>query len=168
MDVLELDIVILPILSCWWWLRPLEILPWRPVVQWLLQMVVVQYLVVRGDLLASLGWPLGAVMAQACHAATAAIHNHYSDEVTQAYLADLDNMHKVVLEAKGEAELRALASKLEEGGVQHKLWIEQPEDVPTCLATKPCTKEQVQKYFKKFKLYKGPALVIDKKSEDVK
>jgi len=47
------------------------------VVQWLLQMVVVQYLVVRGDLLASLGWPLGAVMAQACHAATAAIHNHY-------------------------------------------------------------------------------------------
>ena len=27
-DVLELDIVILPILSCWWWLRPLEILPW--------------------------------------------------------------------------------------------------------------------------------------------
>ena len=68
----------------------------------------------------------------------------------------------MVLEAKGEAELRALASKLEEGGVQvpqthlpqngtfseplhqHKLWIEQPEDVPTCLATKPCTKEQVR------------------------
>ena len=48
-----------------------------PLEQWLLQMAVVQYLVVRGDLLAALGWPLGAVMAQACHAATAAIHNHY-------------------------------------------------------------------------------------------
>ena len=95
-------------------------------------MVVVQYVVVRGDLLARQGWPLGALLAQACHAATAAIHLHYrqqmlsalsppisyissiclpllplfdadvaahSDEVTQQYLADLDNMHKVTGQA---------------------------------------------------------------------
>jgi hypothetical protein len=40
-------------------------------------MVLVQYVVVRGDLLAKQAWPLGAVLAQACHAATAAIHLFY-------------------------------------------------------------------------------------------
>ena len=35
--------------------------------------VIVQYIVVRRDL----NWPLGALMAQACHASTAATHLHY-------------------------------------------------------------------------------------------
>lgn len=76
---------------------------------------------------------------------------------------------------------------------QHKLWMEQPEDIPTCLAVKPYNKEvdnditqatvcgfsfrffpqlffslilqEVQKYFKKLKLYKGPALVQEKPAE---
>jgi len=38
---------------------------------------IVQYILVRGDLLLKEGWPVGAVMAQACHAATAAIHLYY-------------------------------------------------------------------------------------------
>ena len=38
---------------------------------------IVQYILVRGDLLLTEGWPLGAVIAQACHAATAAIHLFY-------------------------------------------------------------------------------------------
>lgn len=59
---------------------------------------IVQYVVLRGDLAKTLGWPLGAVVAQGCHACTAAIHLFYNDADTQAYLADLDNMHKVVLE----------------------------------------------------------------------
>ena len=46
-----------------------------------LQMVLVQYVVVRGDLLARQGWPLGAVLAQACHAATAAIHLYYRQQI---------------------------------------------------------------------------------------
>ena len=58
---------------------------------------LVQYVVVRSDLVHALGWPLGAVITQACHAATAAIHMNYVDADTQEYLADLDNMHKVVL-----------------------------------------------------------------------
>ena len=37
-------------------------------------MTIVQYILVRGDLLLREGWPVGAVLAQACHAATAAIH----------------------------------------------------------------------------------------------
>ena len=34
-------------------------------------MTLVQYVVVRGDLAQALKWPLGAVVAQACHACTA-------------------------------------------------------------------------------------------------
>lgn len=59
---------------------------------------IVQYVVVRGDLSKTMKWPLGAVITQACHACTAVTHLFYNDAHTQAYLADLDNMHKVVLE----------------------------------------------------------------------
>lgn len=69
---------------------------------------IVQYVVVRGDLIKAMGWPLGAVVAQACHACTAAIHLSYNDTHTQAYLADLDNMHKVVLEVSMIRKLRGL------------------------------------------------------------
>ena len=121
---------------------------------------IVQYVVVRGDLLAKLKWPIGAVLAQACHASSAAIHLFYNDEATQLYLKDLDNMHKVVLEAPDETALRSLSDKLKEANIDHKLWIEKPEDYATCLAAKPYQKEVVQKYFKKFKLYKGPELKL--------
>lgn len=59
---------------------------------------IVQYVVLRGDLLKSMQWPVGAVIAQACHACTAVTHLFYNDPHTQAYLADLNCMHKVVLE----------------------------------------------------------------------
>lgn len=115
---------------------------------------IVQYVVVRSDLIKELKWPVGAVIAQACHAVTAVTHLFYEDEHTQEYLKDLENMHKVVLEASDESSLVSLKEKLESGGVKHKLWIEQPENIPTCLVAKPYPKEQVQKYFKKFKLFK--------------
>lgn len=57
-----------------------------------------QYVLVRGDLTRTLKWPSGAVMAQACHACVAVVHTYYSDPDMQAYLKDLGNMHKVVLE----------------------------------------------------------------------
>ncbi|CAG9772481.1 unnamed protein product [Ceutorhynchus assimilis] len=115
---------------------------------------IVQYVVVRGDLLKELKWPVGAVLAQACHAVTAVTHLFYEDEQTKLYLQDLDNMHKVVLEAPDEQSIVNLRNKLEENSVKHKMWIEQPENIPTCLAVKPYPKEEVQKYFKKFKLFK--------------
>ena len=59
---------------------------------------LVQYVVVRGDLLRLLSWPIGAVVAQACHASTAALWMHRDDSNTLQYTSDLDNMHKVVLE----------------------------------------------------------------------
>lgn len=61
---------------------------------------IVQYVVVRRDLIDNLGWPTGALIAQACHACTAAIHLFYSEQSTKIYLSDLDSMHKIVLQVK--------------------------------------------------------------------
>lgn len=59
---------------------------------------IVQYIIVRGDLLKTLNWPIGAVIAQCCHAATAINYLNEEDETTKLYFSDLDRMHKVVLE----------------------------------------------------------------------
>ena len=59
---------------------------------------------------------------------------------------------QVVLEIKGREQLEKLASTLEEENVLHKLWLEQPENFPTCLATKPYPKGDIGHYFKKLKL----------------
>lgn len=56
---------------------------------------LVQYVAVRGDLVKE--WPLGAIVAQACHASTAVMHMFRDDSYTVEYLSDLDRMHKVVL-----------------------------------------------------------------------
>ena len=113
---------------------------------------ILQYVVVRSDL----GWPLGALIAQACHASSAAIAValRKEDEATKTYVDNLDSMHKVVLEAKDEASLKKLEEALKGNSIEHKLWTEQPENIYTCLATKPYAKEDIQKYFKKFKLLK--------------
>jgi peptidyl-tRNA hydrolase len=60
--------------------------------------VLVQYVIVRGDLMSSLKWPMGAVIAQACHAVSAVNKMFWDDVETQEYLSDIDRMHKVVLE----------------------------------------------------------------------
>lgn len=59
---------------------------------------IVQYVAIRRDLLSVHQWPLGAVIAQACHASTAALHLYRDDPLSQEYLSDLDSMHKVVVE----------------------------------------------------------------------
>ncbi|XP_005103317.1 putative peptidyl-tRNA hydrolase PTRHD1 [Aplysia californica] len=115
---------------------------------------IVQYVVIRSDLVSKLKWPTGALIAQACHACTAVTHLYYKDEATQEYLADLDRMHKIILEAKDEESLSKLAETLTTENISHKLWVEQPENFPTCLAVKPYRKEEVQKFFKPFKLFK--------------
>ncbi|CAB4059991.1 unnamed protein product [Lepeophtheirus salmonis] len=62
--------------------------------------LLVQYIIIREDLVRSLAWPLGAVIAQGCHACVAVIHEFYHDEDTVKYLRDIDNMRKVVLKTK--------------------------------------------------------------------
>jgi len=126
--------------------------------------VLLQYVVLRRDLWDVKGddgsatpWPLGAVVAQGCHASTAALWLSKDDEETIAYCGEdnLDHMHKAVLEVKSETQLRNLSEKLGQSGVKHKLWIEQPEDVATCLATAPLPKSKVYPLLKKFQLCKA-------------
>jgi hypothetical protein len=87
----------------------------------------------------------------------AAVWEHRDHTDTVAYCAPdaIDQMHKVVLEVKGETQLLNLAAKLADAGVDHKLWMEQPENFPTCLATRPYRKDEVAQWFKKCNLAKG-------------
>ena len=112
---------------------------------------MVQYIVVRSDLIKTLSWPVGALIAQACHASIAVIHEFYDHEDTKSYLRELDTMHKVVLEVKDKDELCKLKDKLDAGSIDHKVWIEQPENFPTCLAARPYPKNEVQSFFKGLK-----------------
>ncbi|XP_053695680.1 putative peptidyl-tRNA hydrolase PTRHD1 [Sabethes cyaneus] len=111
---------------------------------------IAQYVIVNGEI--GRTWPKGAVIAQCCHAVSAVAHTYASDPDTVEYFKDIDNMHKVVLEAPDAEKLLGLAEVLKQNDIAHKLWIEQPENIPTCIALKPYRKEVVQKYVKKFKL----------------
>lgn len=59
------------------------------------------------------------------------------------------------VQVPNEEALKKLSETLNENAVSHKLWIEQPENYATCLAVKPFPKEEIQTYFKKFKLMKS-------------
>lgn len=54
-----------------------------------------QYVVIRKDLVDSLKWPLGSVLAQACHAAVAAVWLHKDHPHTLLYCGNLDSMTTV-------------------------------------------------------------------------
>ncbi|KAJ2706881.1 peptidyl-tRNA hydrolase domain-containing protein 1 [Coemansia sp. IMI 203386] len=95
------------------------------------------FIVMRKDLQKVLNWPLGSIVAQGCHATTAVIWKHRDDERVKSYTADLESMHKVTLETKNEASLLKMADNLKEKNIPYHLWIEQPENIPTCLATVP-------------------------------
>lgn len=115
---------------------------------------IFQYVVLRRDLQEKVGWPLGSLVAQGCHASVAAIAQHLDDADVRAYIAAdaLAGMHKAVLEVKGEAQLLNLAQKLTDAGVAHVLWVEQPEAIPTALASKPARKSLLAPHFKKCQL----------------
>lgn len=135
---------------------------------------VVQYVVVRGDLVREPhSWPTGSVVAQAVHASLAAVWAFKDNETTRQYCdqqggvackgasqskdGDSDaggQMHTVVLEAKNETAVSSLAENLDEAGIDFALWTEQPENFVTALATRPYRRSDVQQYFKKFRLFK--------------
>lgn len=103
---------------------------------------LVQYVVVRRDLSTGLNWPLGAVIAQACHAAVCALGLAMKNcpDDAQRYLAEGSAMRTVVLQVSSEEELLKLRDKLTQRQISHELWQEEPEKVPTALASVPITK----------------------------
>lgn len=62
-------------------------------------MTLIQYVVVRADLMKVLKWNIGAVITQACHAVAVINENTKLDENTKLYLSpeNIDKMHKCVL-----------------------------------------------------------------------
>lgn len=102
----------------------------------------------------SLNPPDALLQQLACMPSRLQLGTSYCGATAALMTAPMLNL-QVVLEVKGETQLRNLAAKLREGGVAHKLWIEQPEDFATCLATHPAAKSTVAAHFKKLKLCKG-------------
>ncbi|KIP11335.1 hypothetical protein PHLGIDRAFT_18056 [Phlebiopsis gigantea 11061_1 CR5-6] len=96
-------------------------------------------IVVRRDLLEAEGWGVGPLMAQVAHATAAVLHETKDAADTLAYMDDLKNMRKAVLQTTDEKSLRRLSELLlgASPSVPHHMWIEQPEDVPTCIALAP-------------------------------
>ena len=107
--------------------------------------ILIQHIVLRKDLAAVLGWPLGSVIAQACHASVAALAQHSTEKVVATYLEDVESMRKVVVEINDETALLKLSDKLNEAKIKHTLWREQPENIITCLATIPTDKTKIHK-----------------------
>ncbi|KNE57835.1 hypothetical protein AMAG_04680 [Allomyces macrogynus ATCC 38327] len=112
------------------------------------------FIVVRRDLIKTLNWPIGSVIAQGCHAVSASLWKHRDHAATQEYMSDMAHMHKVVYEIKNESQLVALANRLTEQQIDHALWREQPEDILTSLATRPYRKSEVGDAFKKCGLFR--------------
>lgn len=109
---------------------------------------IVQYILLRGDL----KWSTGSLIAQACHASTAVIVENLSKDVVKSYVEDINDMRKVVLSCPDEATLNRVSSELVSNGIPHKLWIEKPEGIPTCIATMPHYRSELRLFFKDFKL----------------
>lgn len=70
-------------------------------------MTLIQYIIVRGDLLKTLKWPLGAVITQCCHAVAAINELTHDDELTKRYLCEenLDRMHKCTLSVSASLKI---------------------------------------------------------------
>ncbi|KAI0628967.1 peptidyl-tRNA hydrolase II [Trametes polyzona] len=103
----------------------------------------IMQIVVRRDLLEAEGWGVGPLMAQVAHATSAVLHETRDLPETKAYLDDLKNMRKVVLQTADQTSIERLASLLSasDPSIPHHLWVEQPENVPTCLALAPNRRE---------------------------
>ncbi|KAL1927472.1 hypothetical protein VTP01DRAFT_3709 [Rhizomucor pusillus] len=110
------------------------------------------FVVIRKDLTKTLKWNTGSVIAQACHASTAVLHATQDTANTKEYLEDVHNMHKVILETKNAESLEKLVEALQAHDVPLFKWVEQPENIPTSVATAPLRgrSPEVKDIFKKY------------------
>ena len=112
---------------------------------------LVQYLLVRSDL-DKQRYGRGALVAQGAHASVAALHESRDEPATQAYLADLGAMHKIVLAAPSAEAIEGVAAALRSASLGARVWVEQPEMVVTALATAPARRSVLAAFFQGLKL----------------
>lgn len=117
---------------------------------------LVMYVVMRSDLIKSHRWNVGGLISNGSHACLAVIMSNLADADVQRYTAPdaADQMHKVVLAAKDQRELEDTAELLHKQGMVHKLWVEQPEMLKSCLAVKPYPRKIIQPLLKALKLFR--------------
>jgi len=111
---------------------------------------LVQYLL-RSDL-DKQRYGRGALIAQGAHASVAALHESRDQPATQAYLANLDAMHKIVLAAPSAEAIEGVAAALRSARLGARVWVEQPEAVVTALATAPAQRSVLAAFFQGLKL----------------
>ena len=116
--------------------------------------VIVQYIAVRNDLGRNQSRSFNTLIAHTASAATAAVHMYGEHEHTEAYLKDVNNMRKSIFQVDNEDELFDLDNRLMMNKVDYKMWIKQPENSATCIATRPYPKSELEKHFKDLKIYK--------------
>eukprot|EP00927_Polykrikos_kofoidii_P067256 TRINITY_DN62768_c0_g1_i1.p1 TRINITY_DN62768_c0_g1~~TRINITY_DN62768_c0_g1_i1.p1 ORF type:complete len:166 (+),score=19.22 TRINITY_DN62768_c0_g1_i1:61-558(+) len=111
---------------------------------------IVMYVILRNDL----DWPAGAMVNQACHACAAVTWASREDAQAMSYFSEVEGqMTTVTMGVSDEAQLNKIADKLRAGGVQFRIWTEQPENVASALATWPRRRSELQRYFKGIKRY---------------
>jgi len=118
--------------------------------------VLVQYVVMRGDLIKAHKWNVGGLIANGSHACVAAIMQHLQDDEVRRYTSadSLGSMRKVVLSAKDEQELIETAEKLQNNNIKHHVWVEHPENYRSCLAVRPYPRSIIQPLLKHLKLFR--------------
>ncbi|ELA42199.1 uncharacterized protein VICG_00842, partial [Vittaforma corneae ATCC 50505] len=112
---------------------------------------VKQFLFLRKDLK---DFSTGALVAQGCHAAIAAIEKSKEDTGTMDYLGLLEDMTTVVY-GIGEKDMCSIMEGLDSFGVKYHLWLENRQ-IPTCIATAPVDlfqNKSFDKFRKKFRLF---------------
>ncbi|KAJ3349808.1 hypothetical protein HDU91_006334 [Kappamyces sp. JEL0680] len=116
-------------------------------------MVLTMYLVLRKDLAKLPGWTQGSIIAQAAHGVGKCLWVHGQHANMQRYMADVDNMTKVVLSVKNQSQLRLLHGELQAQGYDSVIWTEQPENQDMCLVTVPYEPEHIRPFLKRCSLY---------------
>lgn len=66
----------------------------------------------------------------------------------------INELNVFLNQINSEDELRKLSEDLVTNEIKHKLWIEQPENIATCIALKPYEKDAVKKFTRKYKMLK--------------
>lgn len=111
----------------------------------------IQYILIITDHL--VGWPLGAVVAQACHAVSACMARFRDLPEYREYIADenIDGMRKAVL-ACTFRKWTEIKENLVNGEVKFVEWHEQPENVLTAVALVPGLKGSLKPFVSELKL----------------
>lgn len=114
-----------------------------------------QIVLLRRDLLTTLNWTMGSIIAQAIHASVDCLNTFKVDPAVLEYTSDSNRkaMTTIVLEVETHQQMDDLQTLLSKESIDFTLWIEQPENILTAIALKPCLKKEMPDFLKSLKLF---------------